>query len=49
MDPPPHSMMDAINVAELLEDEFGVLCTRGIQVNGDARGKKVPIAPAFMF
>jgi hypothetical protein len=35
--------MDAINVAQDLENEFGIPCVRGIQVNRNAQGKKVPI------
>ena len=35
--------MDAIHVAQDLENEFKIPCVRGIQVNRNAQGKKVPI------
>jgi hypothetical protein len=39
----PVMAMDAIHVAQDLENEFGIPCVRRIQVNRNAQGKKVPI------
>jgi hypothetical protein len=39
----PVMPMDAINVAQDLENWFQISCVRRIQVNLNAKGKKVPI------